>query len=133
MKMIIFKQIRKNDSGVAAIEFAMIMPVLLVIILGVLQLGIVFAANAGLQTAVGEAARYATIYPTPSDADIKARASIKRFAIDSSRISNFTVVRGTSNSVNYVEVSMTYSVPLEFVFFEVPGVSLTEKRRAYVP
>ncbi len=133
MMMTAFKQLRKNDSGVAAIEFAMIMPVLLVIILGILQLGILFAANAGLQTAVGEAARYATIYPTPSDADIKARASSKRFAIDSSRISDFTVVRGTSNTVNYVEVSMTYSVPLEFIFFKAPSVSLTEKRRAYLP
>lgn len=128
-----FKHLRTSQSGVAAVEFAMIMPVLLVVILGVLQLGILFSANAGLQTAVGEAARYATIYPTPTDAEIKARASSKKFAIDSGRISDFTVVRGTSNTVNYVEVSMTYSVPLEFIFFEAPGVSLTEKRRAYLP
>ncbi len=126
-------RLRENDSGVAAVEFAMIMPVLLVVILGVLQLGILFSANAGLQSAIGDAARYATIYPTPTDAQIESHAMSKTFALNSSRISDVSVVRGTNNAVKYIEVSMTYSVPLEFIFFEAPSVDLTETRRAYLP
>lgn len=125
--------LRRNTDGVAAVEFALIFPVLTLIIIGMLQLAVLFSANAGVQNAIGQAARFATIFPTPTDAQIEARIEASRFATSAGRISDVSVSRGVSNTVQYVEVSMTYDVPLEFVFVDVPDVSFTETRRAYLP
>jgi hypothetical protein len=40
--------------------------------------------------------------------------------------------RGTSNGVPYVDVSMSYSAPLNFIFFTTQPVQLRQTRRAYL-
>lgn len=122
-----------DRRGASAIEFALAVPVLITLIIGILQLGILFAANAGLQQAVEEGARYATIYPSPSDSAITARVTDSKFGLDSSHITGPTVSHGTSDGVGYVDVSMSYAVPLNFVFFETSPVTLNHTRRAYQP
>jgi Flp pilus assembly protein TadG len=54
-------------------------PALVVFVVGIAELGILFMANAGLRNAVAEGARYATIYPRPSDAQIRQRITDTRF------------------------------------------------------
>jgi hypothetical protein len=88
-------------------------------------------ANAGLRHAVGEGARLSTISPLPSDTAIIARVTAKRFGLQSSRITGPTISHGTENGVNYTEVTMSYSVPLNFVFFSSAPLTLTETRRAF--
>ena len=71
----LFRTLRKDSEGAAAIEFAIAVPVLTVMIWGMFQIGLIFQANAGMQHALGEAARYATIFPTPSDTQLQTRIS----------------------------------------------------------
>ncbi len=123
----------RNERGASAVEFAVAVPVLLVLIIGIIQLGILFMANAGLQQAVEEGARYATIYPNPNDSAIIARVNDKRFGLDAANVTGPSVTHGTSNGVSYVDVTMSYSAPLNFVFFETDPVTLSHTRRAYQP
>jgi len=125
--------ILQNERGASAVEFAIAVPVLLVLIIGIIQLGILFMANAGLQQAVEEGARYATIYPNPNDSAIIARVNDKRFGLDAANVTGPSVTHGTSNGVSYVDVTMSYSAPLNFVFFETDPVTLSHTRRAYQP
>ena len=69
----------RDHEGVAAAEFAIIAPILITLIWGIFQLALVFEANAGVQSALGQAARYATIFPTPSDDEIKAKITSAKF------------------------------------------------------
>ena len=123
----------QNEKGASAVEFVLAFPVLMIFIIGILQLGILFSANAGLRQAVEEGARLATIFPTPDDAQITARVSNSKFGLVASRITGPTVTHGASNGVNFVDVSMSYSVPLDFVLFTTAPVTLSYTRRAYQP
>ncbi len=125
-------KLRDSEGGAAAIEFALILPALVMMIVGVAQLGILFMANAGLRNAVAEGARYATIYPRPSDTQIKQRITDSRFGLDQARVVAPTITHGVSAGTNYADITMSYSVPMNFVFFTLPPVTLTESRRAFI-
>jgi len=128
----LWSRIRRDRRGGAAAEFALIAPVLIGALVGLAQLGILFFANAGLSNALGEGARYATIYPRPSNTQIQAKISAQRFGLNPTYLTTPTITPGTSNGANYLEISMSYNVPLDFIFFDGPTVTLTKTRRAYV-
>ena len=128
----LWTRIRRDRKGGAAAEFAIISPVLIGALVGLAQLGILFFANAGLSNAVAEGARYATIYPRPSNTQIQARISAQRFGLNPTYLTTPTITPGTSSGANYLEISMSYNVPLDFIFFDGPTVTLTKTRRAYV-
>ena len=128
----LLQRLRSGETGAAAIEFALAMPVLVLMIVGVAQLGVLFLANAGLRSAVAEGARFATIHPRPSTAQITDRINASRFGLDPANLTAPVITYGASAGTNYAEIRMTYRVPMEFVFFSLPPVTLTETRRAFV-
>jgi len=123
---------RRCARGSVAAEFALALPVLVLFLAGVAQLGVLFAANAGLQQAVGEGARLAIIYPRPNDATITARIRSAAFALNASYLDEPSLTHGTSNGVPYVDISLTYHPRLNFILFSGPQISLTRSRRAYI-
>lgn len=127
-----FRTLRRDARGAAAIEFALVAPALIVFIIGIAQLGMLFMANAGLTHAVAEGARFATIFPRPTDAEIRARIADSRFGIDPANLRTPTITHGTDDGASYAEISASYDVPLDFIFFTLPSVTLTETRRAFV-
>ena len=56
---------RDDSSGQALVEFALIAPLLFLILFGIIQLGFVLGGQNGLTNAAREAARYASTLPTP--------------------------------------------------------------------
>jgi Flp pilus assembly protein TadG len=125
--------IATDIAGATAVELAMCLPLLLMMIIGVLQLATMFFANAGLQQAVESGARYATIYPSPTDSQIVAKVNASRYGLDSSRVTGPSITHGTSNGVKYIDLSMSYAVPLNFVFFQTGSLTLSHSRRTYQP
>ena len=75
--MKILRKIRRNEQGAAVIEMAFALPVLIVLMWMIVQLGLVFRAMSGIQHGLGEGARMATIYSSKTIAtrktEIKAR------------------------------------------------------------
>jgi Flp pilus assembly protein TadG len=132
MKIRPFLGLGRDSRGAAAVEFAVLVPVLLAMVIGVTQLGVLFFANAGLRNAVNEGARYATIWPQPTDAQIKTKMATGQFGLDARYLSTPTLASGTDAGARYVEITATYDVPLNFVFYKPAAVKLTETRRAYV-
>lgn len=128
-----WRKLARNEQGASAIEFAVAAPILILLIVGMIQLGIVFYANAGLQQAVEAGARYATIYPVPSDSEIQTTALDSGFGMKASNITGPTIVHGTTNGVSYIDLSMSYQLPLNFGLFETPPITLSYTRRAYQP
>ena len=121
-----------DRRGVGAIEFGLSAPLVIIMVVGIAQLGTLFAANAGLQHAVDEGARLATIYPRPSDASIIALINQKKFRLASNLITGPTLTHDTTAAgVPYVDITMSYAVPLNFVLFTTPAITITQTRRAY--
>lgn len=134
------KLLRRNEDGAAAIEFAIALPVLLVMIYGIFEIGLIFQANAGMQHALGEGARYATLCtPTatgcnsPSDSAVVTRMSSKVFGMNIGTFSTPTVTTpATSDCTHCKDLSVTYSVTPSYLFFNGPPITLTRTKRVYL-
>ncbi len=129
----VMKKLRSDVRGAAIVEFAMILPFLVVFIWGIFQIGLLFMAYAGMQHALGEAARYATIFPTPSDEQIKQTVAGRKFGTGNGTLAELSIDDETSaTGTQYKTLSLTYSQPLDFLFFEGPAVTLTQSKVVYL-
>lgn len=124
---------RLGRRGSTVIEFALTVPLLLALALGILQAGVLFFANAGLKNGVGEAARLSTLWPPRTDAQITAELKSKAFGIDKTKLPAPVITRGTSQGVPYAEITATYTVPINLYVISLPSVTLQESRRVYIP
>ena len=59
-----------NDDGVAAVEFALILPVLLLLVLGIINFGYLFGQKLALNQAVREGARQSVVPGTNNGEDV---------------------------------------------------------------
>ncbi|MDH3880068.1 MAG: pilus assembly protein [Desulfobacteraceae bacterium] len=59
------KNVIENERGAAAVEFAIVLPVLVMFVFGIIEFGIVFYNKAMVTNACREAARAAIVYRTP--------------------------------------------------------------------
>ena len=126
------RRLARETKGAAALEFALATPVLVTFIVGIAQLGILFMANNGLDSAVAAGARYATIYPRPSDTQIQALIASERWGLDPANMTTPVITHGTTTNNNWVRISTSYNVDLNFVFFTINDVTLSETRTAWV-
>jgi Flp pilus assembly protein TadG len=124
------RRLRSDASAAALVEFALVCPVLFAMLIGIAELGILFLANAGLSSAVEDAARYATIYPRPTQSAITSRISANRWGLNAANITGPTVTFNTTASPKYVDISMSYNVTIYYVLGS-KTITLTQTRRAY--
>ena len=129
-------KLRRDASGSAAVEFAIAVPVLVVFIYGFFTIGLLYQANAGLQHALGEAARFATLYVEandgpPSDDDIKARIASSDFGLGGGTLQE-PVIDNSELPSGYKTITLTYSRPTEFLLFPGPTVTVTRSKRVYI-
>lgn len=129
------RSILRDERGANLIEFAIALPVLVSFIWGIFQIGLVFQAQAGMQHALGEAARLATIYPTPTDDALRARLAAKKFGtyngtLNALQIANDTT--GPGGTVRFKDLTLTYSQPTDFIFVNGPTVTMTRSKRVYL-
>ena len=108
------------------------LPILVMLIYGMMQVGMVMAADAGMQHGLGEGARMATIYPTPTDVQIKGKIEAKVFG---SLIGSYVVddpVTTTSGSSKYKQLKVTYTATPNMIFFQTPTITLVREKRVYL-
>jgi Flp pilus assembly pilin Flp len=110
-----------DDDGAAAVEFAIIAPVLLTCIVGILMLGISYYEAATVQWSLERTLRSAMVHPDLSADDIRARIEADLEAIGSPEI-DFHYEIDDSGSVPLAVVSAGYEVPLKIPF--VPDLAL---------
>ena len=129
--------LRHDERGAAAIEMAIAVPVLIVMLWGIFQIGVAFQASAGMQHALGEGARLATICQNPTsdgicgtatNDEIEALISAKAFGTG---IGEFEVEEVVEVN-DYKELTVTFTMPTNFLFFNGPTIDLTRTKRVYV-
>lgn len=128
----------KNEEGTAVIELALSLPVLVTLIYGIFECSQLYEANAGMQHALGEGARYATLCipnttntttgcDLPTDANIKSREQTKLFGPYGGNFNVQDVVDGT----NIKTLTITYTRTMNFLFFTGPTITLTRSKQVY--
>lgn len=138
--MSVLKLLRRNEQGAAAIELAIALPVLLVMIYGIFQVGLVYQANAGMQHALGEGARLATLCTpngttctTSTDAEIVSKMSSKVFGMNIGTFGTPTVTTPASSVCTHCkDLAVSYTVTPNFLFFNGPPITLNRSKRVYI-
>lgn len=138
--MKLFSALRRDQRGAAAIEFALAVPILVVMIYGIFQVGLIFQANSGMQHALGEGARLATLCTpsgssctAPSDTAIIARMNDKKFGMNIGTFGTPTVATPAASSCTFCkDLTVTYNVTPNFLLFSGPAITLTRTKRVYL-
>ena len=131
--MMRFRKIRRDENGAAVIEFAIAVPVLLTMIFGIFQFGLVFFASAGIQHALGEGARQATLFPTPSDSAIQTTMQNNVFGVYIGSINTPSVtIPATTECTNCRLLSITYTVTPNYIFVAGSPITITRSKRVYL-
>ena len=143
--MIKLRSLRRDQRGAAAIEAAIAMPVLVSMIYGVFSIGQVFEANAGMQHALGEAARYATLCSSMSTTgstttcavhtgtEVKAMVASKLFGANNGNGTwDDPVLDTTTANSGFVTLTVTYHPVMKFAFFTLPSFTVTRSKRIYL-
>ena len=134
--MIKLSPIRQDERGAGAVEYALSVPVLITMIYGIFEFSQLYEANAGMQHALGEGARFATLcVPTStgcnaeSDDDIKARMNAKLFGPIDGKFTVQDITAGTNSKT----LTITYKRTMNFLLFPGPTVTLTRSKLVYTP
>lgn len=121
----------RQTRGASAVEFALVAPAFILILVGLAQLGIVFFANAGLNNALAEGARSATIYPRPTPEEVEANINAARFGLEPANLTINDFVYVDNGGTTHTDIQMTYTLSLNFIVREMP-ITLQQSRRVYL-
>lgn len=124
--------LRKDEKGAAVIEMAFALPILIIMLWALVQLGLVYRAMSGIHHGLGEGARMATLYPQPTADKIKAKIQEMVYGIGPG---NFTInnpVLGTADGSSYYDLKVTYSQKTDLLIIPGPTISVSRAKRVWV-
>ena len=129
-KLIRFK--RLDDRGAAVIEMAFALPVLIILMWIIVQLGLVFRAMSGINHGLGEGARLATLYPQPTPTAIKGKISDAVYGIGPGSFNIADPNPGVQLGANYLDLQVTYSQKTDLLIIPGPTISVSRSKRVWV-
>ncbi|MEO7410097.1 MAG: TadE/TadG family type IV pilus assembly protein [Sphingomicrobium sp.] len=130
----VIRKLVRNQRGVAAVEMAFAFPIMMIMIWMVVQGGLVFRAVSGMQHALGEGARFATLFPRPTDIDIKQRISDKVYGIGPGTFTVDDPATGAESGtkINYLDLKVSYTQATSLLFLPGPTVTLSRTKRVWI-
>src|SRR4051794_24295653 len=102
-----FMRCRKCRKGSVAIEFALIIPVALMVLVGIVEVGRAMWIRASLQFAVEEGARYMMVHQNAADDELSAFALDKLVGVDRDAV-DLSFLRETVDGTDFVTISATF-------------------------
>lgn len=134
-------RLTSDEGGVAAVEMALALPVLVVMLYMFIQLGEVYRAMAGIQQALGQGARYATLcldpgatgctVPTGQQVHDKVLAAVYGVGPGSFN-ANTPTLQTDGSTGRYYDLTVTYTQATSLLFFPGPTISVTRSKRVWV-
>lgn len=130
--MKIGRTLARDRSGLAAIEFAIAAPVLFTLIFGIWNTGVALFAQNAVRSAVESGARAATIFPRPSEAQIKQVVSNSYYGPTLGTVTEPALTYTTQNGAPVVTITMSYTHTTSLPFLDIPPLVLQHQRTAYL-
>lgn len=138
--MKILRRLTRDRQGVATIEMAFALPILVVMIWMFVQFAQMYRAMAGIQQALGEGARFATLCLNPTvggctsptlDA-VKDKMIASVYGIGPGTFPTPTVTSAKSGSATYYDLTVTYSQPTDVLLLRGPTINISRSKRVWV-
>ena len=135
MKMRLLSRLGRDRRGGALIEFALASPILIMLAVGMVDMGAMLHASAGMRHAIGEGARLVKAQPSVTEQSIRdrMRASASGFDPASATITITRNVEPAQQNARYADFRVAYDYTLNVPFMSDMTVNLVERRRVYVP
>jgi len=130
--MIFRKKLGRDERGAAVIEMAAALPILIMLLWMIVQLGLVFRAMSGIQHALGEGARAATLWPIPDVDDIEGRMEAAVYGIGPGDFEIEAPLAGTADGSDYLDLEVTYTQPTDLIIIPGPTISVSRSKRVWV-
>ncbi len=138
--MKVINRLVRDQRGVTAIETAFAFPVLILMIGALLQFGLVYRAMAGMQQALGEGARFATLCLTPTVTGCNSpSAGVIKTRIEDSVYGTgpgtFTVsdpASGTEGTTKFFDLTVSYSQPTSLLLLPGPTIQVSRSKRVWI-
>jgi Flp pilus assembly protein TadG len=119
---------RERERGAAAVEFALVVPLLLMLVLGIAEIGRIYNVQTTLSGAAREGVRVMALQNSVSTARTTTKAAASRLALTDAQITVLpsTCVASTATPVATATVTVTYPLQLITKLFGT-SVTLTGK------
>ena len=111
----------------------MALPILIALMVGILQVGMVLAANGAMRNALGEGLRLAKVDPTATETQVLTRTRQALVGVEASAIDTLTFDRAITNNVRRGTISLTITLNPIIPFAPIPPIVLTETKQIYLP
>ena len=122
----------RDTKGAAVIEMALAIPILLQLLWIIFQGGLIFRAMSGIQHGLGEGARYATLFPQPTNTQIKTRISDAVYGIGPGSFTIANPVSGTADGANYLDLTVSYTQETNLLIVPGPTITVSRSKRVWV-
>ena len=126
------RKLSRNEKGAAVIEMAFALPILIMLLWMVVQLGLVLRAMSGIQHSLGEGARVATLWPVPSDDTITNKMEAAVYGIGPGNFTIVDPVAGTADGSDYLDLQVTYTQDTDLIFLPGPTINVSRSKRVWV-
>jgi Flp pilus assembly pilin Flp len=126
------RKLIRNEKGAAVIEMAFALPVLITLIWMIVQLGLVFRAMSGIQHALGEGARAATLWPVPETDVIEEKMEDAVYGIGPGTFEIVPPEEGTDDGTDFLDLTVTYTQPTDLLIFPGPTITVSRSKRVWV-
>jgi len=137
------RRIIRDQDGVATIEMAFALPVLIVMIWMFVQLAQVYRALAGIQQGLGEGARFATLclnpntttgcgIPPPDQISAKINAAVYGIGPGVFTPSVSAIQTDATYGGKYYDLSVSYTQHTSLLLLPGPDISVSRSKRVWV-
>ena len=124
----------RNTRAAAAVEFALISPILLGLVAATLNIGVYFFAQNSVSNALDTAARETPLYPRPSKSTLTTAFDNALLKAEVAGTVSLVIDEGISSSgLDYYDMSATYNVPIDLIFVKAGSYPVSASRRVYLP
>ena len=116
------------QGGATAVEFAIIAPVFLVMVLGTVELGRAMWIKASIQYAVEETTRYAMVNTGTSMSDLQTYAGTQLIGVEEADVT-FVAQTESADGSSFVSITGSHNFSVLVPIVPLPDVTLSAKSR----
>ena len=138
----VFRQFRRDDRGATIIEFALLSPLILGLILGVIQVALSAQSYNAMRSVASDTARYAVVEMQKENAAL-TDAALKAYAEDRAKSEMYNLYNGfqanvadaTNQRVTGAKektITVTYTPPAVLPFFNFANPEMTFSRPIFL-
>lgn len=141
--MRLLKSLARDRNGAAVIETAFALPVLVMLMIGILQFGMMLQASGAMRHSMGEGLRYAKVNAVTDPTDAAEVAALKAkveeitkaslAGINKDNIKMLTFTSGEDSGAKYGKIEMRYEMKPFIPFVPMDAIKITKSRTVYLP